>query len=541
MPNNVQLNKIVINIKDNFFDKYKIYKIRITDGKKLWPKIDDLKTKVVASCGLKENNATYLYLIVEKLSLVEIRETLKKADIPYDVVSMVYTDPPVKLFVNAAMKSKDLISLAGKNYYIAGISFYKTDKKLKTAVDIPEISVFHNGTIQVHQTRFLRANKNSKGPFFVLKDDTLERSNIFQEPSYIEHGLKDKKAKPLSYISLTESGFTNSRVWIIKRIVELIKRQFSGLVEISYSTAEDILHVSGDSFISLREEIDKNLEKEFRDTGVKSDIKEIYGLFNIQNKDDFKIKLIPDKKDDEPKDIHVPDLHTQHIQESTYKKIKNSENAMKYIGRALLTELAIKKGVLEGKDTFNDVKDEITCIYKDNDILHYCHKNDADLCFGHIDPIYENLPGLIPEEVLSLSETHIIIHNGNLFGLCETPLSPLAGEDAENLIRENHGKVRGEELRNKVAGGILDAHIYMYDNENYIYTSVIGKGMQSKIPKASYLIKVTQYTGKEESLEFLFPYLCVTYINAGDRYTKWPYLFKYITESIAVTSAPDQS
>ena len=505
----IRINKIRLDVDSNFFKSHHIYKIRC--DKELWKRIDDVGFE--ASCGIKENNNVFLYILTDA-NKPEVRKHLEERKIPYSTISET-GEVPLKLIVNSICRDEGFCTVSGANYYLGSVSFYKNEK-LKKVIDIPEIWVSHDGVITVHTVRF---SKWKHGTEYRVVDDKMVQEKYPDENCYQKRGIKDRKAAPLPYLDISMSGFIASRTMIIQLILSKINHKYPD-IHASFEEAEDIKQFRSVSADKCTKMLDENIKNHFAD-GVTSDVPGFNELYNIPNTGLCRIKLIEEKEKYAPgEDEHINSLDIQHITRPTL------EENQKCIARACFTELAIKQDIKGGVDSFSgNLSDEATFFIRDED-FYYVRKQGMYLEFGKFD--YFSVPKWVMPEVLEAEESFIIMRDG-VIGLEETDLSPMPDERFAEVMLETDGKIRNKTYRNELIGGVVDAHLYKYDGNMYYYSSIIGQGMNSKISKADTFMKLVEYKPCKD-YDWILPYVCVTYINAGNRFTKYPYPFKYLRE-----------
>lgn len=529
----IELNKVKSNINESFFKQYRVYKIKCDSS--LWGHMDSLLDTVEASCGKKEEGVTYLYVLT-KDNRAALKQALEKAQLDYYIVSETRT-VPLKLLVNAVCRDENFMSIGGRNFYLSTVQFYKEDKSLRSVVDIPEIWASNEGCITIHNVRFKRYREGASGPFYRLASGKLVRTLRPDETNcFVIGGLKGKHAGPLPILAIYEADYIGSRAAIVRTVVGKINDRFQGLLRLDFETAEDCMHIGDKTIGTYRKKVDQMIERQFQGIGVKSDIPEVYENYRVPKGDRYRIELIDakeDYEDDEDADPYQPRLDTQHITRETYEAVvgKKEINA---IVRACMVELAIKKDIHERRDSFNTSNENLICIVRDEKTKRftYCEKkNTGELVFGEFIEFGEH-PDFVRERLFEVKEDYILIKGENMYGIKETEYVPLPSADLLSETIDKKGKIRNTEDRNRLIGGMLDMHLYRYQGRTFYYSASIGGGMNTKIAKASRLMEIVDYSteGTNKNFDWLFDYLGVTYINAGNRFTKHPYLFKYLKE-----------
>lgn len=520
-----EVNKVDITVNPAFFEQYNVFKIKA--NKKLWEKLDKLDFE--AFCGMGSKGDVNLYVLTKESRSV-VHKKLEENEVPFDTIAS-NSDIPLKLLVNAVCRKPGYAVIAGRNFCLLPVSFHSGDK-LRKIVDIPEIWASSDNVISIHSVRFIRYNpdRDEDVPAYRYKDGEFVRDFHPNEECFIKHGIRDKKAKALSYLDTSVNGYLKSRVAIVRMVVDKINETFKGLIELSFCSAADIYSFRGESAKKYQNILDENITQHFKD-GVLSDITEIYEYYNIPKEGQCRIRLIEKEEDyDEGKDEHIKSLNVQHITRPVYSEAIE-KGQLEPIARGCLTELAIKQDILGNIDCFSgyihSLDDSATFFLKKDSKFCYAKKNGMFMefgCFTLNDP-----PSWARDEILDAEENYIIERNSCVLGLKATSMFPITDSDAWQTINREHGKIRGKEHRNNVLGSLIDAHLFEMDGHIYYFSSVIGKGMQSSILKADTLMEIVEYK-KDISYEWLMPYVCVTYINAGNRFTKYPYPFKYIKE-----------
>lgn len=532
------INRILLNIDSNFFRHYSVLRIACT--KQLWDRIDELKPYVAASCGIKAEKGYWLYVLTKE-SKARVRDVLEKVGIEFGNIKE-GRELPLKLLINAVCRSDGYISVAGRNYYVSQTNFYSSDgQRLKSVVDIPEIRVDADSCISIHTVRFRKWKKSDEKAAYYYEDGNLIRTRTpRKEDCYVAGGIEGKKANPLSYLNTTESGYLKSRVSIIRSVVEKINELFQGYVFAQFDSAEDIAHFQKERITRCTENTEMMFLHAFAETGILSDIPQVYEMYDIKQSGSAQIKLIgpKDSYGADNEDPYVPSLSVQHVTEDTYHKAlseyqRGSKTLMRSLVRACLIELAIKKDVLEKKDSLNPGADELCVVIRDKENrFHYCRrKEDGELTFGSFTYFDGAKPDHIEDSIFDITESHIMIRNNIMYGIAETARMPLPAKNAFEEIKRTKGKVRNGRMRNELLGSILDVHIFKAEGKTYYYSGNIGNGMKPIVAKASTFMELVNYGGRACSdLSWIFNYIGVTYINAGDRFTKYPYLFKYLRE-----------
>ena len=535
----IEVSRLKFDIKDSFFEKYNVY--RIHSNKDLWKKIDDL-TGFTASCGTSEEEGTFLYIMSDK-NRHEVHNALEKKGIPFTHINTT-RQIPGKLIINAICREKGFISLAGKNYWIEGVNFYD-NKSLKHNIDIPEIWIEKDGSLSLHSVRFIRYRKKySKLPAFKISGHSLVRTySPDADTCFVRHGSPNARAKVLNYLNTNSDKYNFTRVAVIRRIRDVINRCFDGLIIASFDTVCDSVQFrSKKSAKAYKGIIDENIRKHFSG-GVLSDVPEINEMYSIPNQGEARIKLVKDPEDyEDGQDEYEKSLDIQHITISTYEAAKKDRakkndpeksDLLQSVSRACLVELAIKQDVKGNIDSFsaylNELNDSASFFLRDGETYHYVRKTGMYLQFGSFDIM--SVPDWVPDKLLDAEETHLILRGKSIIGLRETNISPLASENAGDEVFYRKGAVRNEKVRNELFGGFLDAHVFTGAGKTYYYSSIIGNGMNAIIRNADTLMEFVPYT-KCDNYDWILPYIAVTYINAGNRYTKYPYPFKYLNEWI---------
>ena len=83
--------------------------------------------------------------------------------------------------------------------------------------------------------------------------------------------------------------------------------------------------------------------------------------------------------------------------------------------------------------------------------------------------------------------------------------------------------------------GIVDICFYEKDNQHYYSSGMVGKGMNTGIPKASLIYKVDLLKG-QNILESLLKTMSVAFVKYNS-FTVLPYPFKYLREYIEMDEA----
>ena len=203
--------------------------------------------------------------------------------------------------------------------------------------------------------------------------------------------------------------------------------------------------------------------------------------------------------------------------------------------RKLLTELSMKRDIEERQDKFDLLHERIIVIERGEvgELSRYLdHMEDGVLEFGEFYAESMDIPGALEpyiDKILSIEADKFVVHNGHVYGLVPTAIMPLAAENSLQEIEERNGNVRSFAVRQPIFGGMLDAHVYRMDGHTYYYTSIPGQGMNTTLKKAFYMVEMVG-DDVEEDLSWLFDSICVTFVGVGDKYSKFPYLFKYLRE-----------
>lgn len=546
----VDVTKLRIDIKDAFFKKYCVY--RIGTDRRLWNKLDLID--FAASCGKVENGHTYLYILTEE-NRPTVKRRLEELEVPFDVIGESRT-VPAKLLVNAICRDKGFTCLAGKNFWIEPVTFYREDKQVR-AVDIPEIWLSNENVISIHTSRFVMYNEHYRNlPAYRYEEGRLVRDYAPDDSCYVQHGEidrrtgKQRRAKALNYLSTNDGAYYSSRAALIQLILMRLNKKFSGLLTADFEQAVEIVSFPAESQAKYKKMLDDNIRMHFSE-GVWSDAKEFLEIYGIKPiKTGPRIMLVDEKEAyEEGKDEYVPSLDVQHITRPLYLQAKeeidaHSENIsgegkgsknllMAQLARCCLTELAIKQDVAGGVDSFSgyltSFREPAVFIIKNDNFCNYVRKDGILLDFGRFDLADPRYPSWAPDTLLDVKEKHIVIKDKAILGLEATGISILPDKSSGRIISEKHGKVRNKEYLEPLFGGMIGAHIYELGGEIYYYSSVVGKGMKPNINNASTLMRIVEYVPCD-NYDWFLPYVAVTYINAGDRFTKYPYLFKYLEE-----------
>jgi len=528
-----------VDVSPEFFKEYCVYKV--SADKTLWNRLDDLDD-FEASCGTGTKGNISLY-IMSKHNQREIRDRLEAKNISFSTISATQ-DFPLKLLINAVCRDAGFATLSGKNYYIPPALFYKGEQLLDV-VDIPEIWVSRDNVLTVHSTRFVRYDPDyhKSVPIYRYEKGRMKKVKRAEGICYVRKGIPGYKADSLAYLDSTDTGYLMSRVAIISLIVDKINGRFGGFVKVTFDSLKDVAVFRGERATKYRDMLDANIHEHFKLGADLVDVPEFSGLYGIPCNGNCKVMLVEEKDSyEEGEDVYEASLDVQHLTRPLYEKARGSKRGLtlKTLARACLTELAIKQDVAGSIDSFsgymNSLDDMAVFILKEEGTCHYVKKAGIYLEFGSFDTLLP--PEWVPEEVLFANESLFILRNGAVIGLRDTDMTPLPSETAWSVIAEKEGKVRGQEFRNDIMGGILDAHIFEKKGRKFYYSSIIGSGMQPKIAKADKIIELIEYKAPE-SYEWLLPYVCVTYINAGNRFTKYPYPFKYLKEWMKVQRSGD--
>ena len=565
--NMVTVNILSMSVKDCFFEKYSVFKMRV--GKNDWKKLDMVNNEFLASAMEYDGPDRNFFVLVpaEPAAQIKVRNKLDELGFDYGTVQkMGKSSIPYKLILSAAVRARGGMVLSGRLYlYSPGI----TDGVFlgrRFSFTMPEISVDANGVISVHNVTFRKVEGSgydeTKGSpvYTVNKGDLVRKYDPPFNDCVYRHGVEGQKAETISWLSVGKvASFHASRNHMIRDIVCRANKLFDGCVTLSFREAESIQDYStGMSAKKYKASTDVMIKKRFFDIGIDSDIPEMLEEYGIAKGNDAAIRLIDSKEEYKARgvsDEHVADLSVQQVlrdtvdnlklEDGTYKPRKNRKGEIvgKYSGgvmgvfRKNLIELAIKQDILACKDILNpDAEPMIVLMRSGEDRMIYASR-DAQGCleFGSfyisgIDSPDCVLPYI--DEISCIDEDKFIIHEGMVYGLKETMVMPLADQMASTEIRERDGKVRGDKkdgIRTRLFGGMLDAHIYAIDDHIYYYASVPGSGMNETIDKAFYLVEIIGGSVTED-YTWLLDSVCVTYVGVGDRYTKFPYLFKYLRE-----------
>ena len=522
----IELNRMTIDLLPAFFDSYNVYKIKA--NRKLWSKLDDLDFE--AFCGTGSKGDVHLYILT-KDNRKKVRDDLEKKGVPFDTV-METTDVPVKLLINAICRLPGYASLSGKHYCLLPVNFYK-GKKLKCVVDIPEIQVSKDGVVSIHSARFVRFDPNYHDglPAYRFTGDSMVRDYHPDDMCFVRHGIPGSPAASLAYLDTTVTGYLKSRVALVRLISDKIIERFRGLLSLKFCTVDEICVFRGQRAEKYKAMLDKNIEQHFS-SGIDSDIPEVYMHYNIPRGDACSIRLIEEKDAyAEGEDVYLSSLNIQHITRPLYEKATENEKLMEPLIRACLTELAIKQDIDGSIDCFSgyihSLDDSAVFYYRRGARFSFVKKTGMFLKFG-VFSLYDP-PEWVPESVLDASEEHIVERGQCVIGLNSTDMFPITDSSAWEIISREDGRIRNAALRDDVLGAMVDAHLYECDGRKYYYSSVIGNGMKAKIAKADTLLEIVEYE-PDGSYDWLLPYICVTYINAGNRFSKYPYPFKYLRE-----------
>lgn len=555
----VCVNKLNMTVDGSFFDRYAVFRTAV--GKGAWQKLDLLNTRVQASAVVVTDKGKALFILTEASSSaqVNVRDILDECGISYQFLSKAQAEEiPLKLILSAACRSRGGKILSGRLFlFDSGVAAMLTDRD-RFSFTIPEIRVGHDGVINVHNVTFIKVDCENEhciggSPVYTVADGDMKRQ--YKPPysgCFYIHGVHNHKAKPVKLLD-TEDGFkyTTSRDYIIKDVVTRANALFAGSVTIYFDRVCSILdHSYSKSIRQHKEEIDRCILERFQDLGVHSDIPEIFRMYPLPVGEDVAIKLIDTKEEygeRNEEDAHKSSLSIQHVTRRKLAGLKDTDGNYKlnrkktaYASavagnfRKWLVELAIKQDILCGEERFGMSAGEITVIERmAGAVSFFAHRaEDGALTFG---TFYENgidLPGCIGphiEEVLNLDEDKVIIHAGRVYGLKDTSIMPMASDRTMAEIIHNGGKVRNAKMRSALFGGVLDAHIYLLDGHVYYYAYIPGKEMKRTIDKAWYFVELVG-ADPGEDFSWLFDSVCVTYVGVGDKYSKYPYLFKYLDE-----------
>ena len=562
-------NRIRAEVNPAFFDNYTVYVCNA--GKDTYRKIKDVQIGVVAAACIRrnENGESMLYLLTKNATRKTVSGQLNDADISFTALKET-RHVPLKLLIARACRKEGCETLYGTSCLVP--RFAKPAGK--SALYIPEIGIYNEVTARnvqtadlfVHNRKWIHPDDDDHtNPRFEVDGIVIRRATkeTPAEKVFIKHG-KGKRAKAIRVLDF-EKEMDAPRSAILRTIINDILLIFKETVSVSFIDArEKAVYPCGGKAPSAKamlDALDKAIGARLRGCGLKvpAELEEIYTLYpDIERGDELEIRVI--KTEEEYKkmgirDEHINSLNVQQLTEETRdERLTASAGGSAPVFRKLLTELCIKRDVAEGRDILNrfvgdsylETEPAIFISTYEADFRLQCpvylkYGKDGDLSFGCLDETLDD-PDLLPfaETIKNLRQpAKLIIHNGCVTELRDTLTTPLAADSFRKKVMDITGGkgtrgLRTRENRNALAGDLLNLHIYETDEGSFAYCGVVGASMDRTIKNASYFVKLVPLIGSEENYSWLFPYMAVTYMSGGEKYSKYPYPFKYLNEWLAV-------
>lgn len=370
-------------------------------------------------------------------------------------------------------------------------------------------------------------------PFLVLKPNEIRNSRAY----FIDKIIKIVNERYTNYLRFEFTNLPLTKTMVEKSDTDFIEKSLndvrnSKVVLINKET--DSLYES--SFLSLKESLSQKLGTEI---AVSNDISpNSLNIIFLHDKDYYSNKKIEDPYQ-QIKRNEVIQCVT--IEDSVNKIINNTDAVI----NTIFKELTIKNDIVHKKritldrwENFGFKNDWYFGIEKDEIKYFMTIHPDGTFQFEKSKPLFStfsspnirSLANLIDDSNLK-GKSIIMDESGNVIMLSRTGEYCLPNPEIYKLDVIS----RSNDSRKALLEGIVDICFYEKDNQHYYSSGMVGKGMNTGIPKASLIYKVDLLKG-QNILESLLKTMSVAFVKYNS-FTVLPYPFKYLREYIEMDEA----
>lgn len=539
-------------VKFKTSDKYIKFGAAILDN-------DDIHAKSIAF-----EKGPVFYALLNKDEEKQLRYVdLKDPSISYESVRAIEvpTYLLIRLFVNYLNNFKN------ESFNNLGGAFYKIHRILYDGkyIEVLKLSVTSDFIIEVSATKFMQVTKKYKDyPLYTFSNKNNSFKRVYeivdQIPTYIN---KSPKKTEIQFIDIVKK---EGRARFVNDIIEKVNSSYSKYINLQFEEIEILKKVD-------------SLNKEFMDTTIRlynslpcyilnmsNSIEDEYSFNNvkecIENYTGCNIRKVSKLNPDGINlvYIHDADYYSDNKFNDPYKELSISspiqrftvENYKSYIdadGKPLAALKTIMKESIIKHDIF------ITNQLSFDDWTKYNFKNDW--IFGIAKEVKVG-------DVKNEEYYFITIHTdgkfeckkfvNTLFSADEYELyrQTLAGTNGNTIfVKDDEGNInlieqtnmftlpnqsfykdavgRSKKDREEYYPGLLDINYYEINGVNYYNVGTYGFGMQSNIPKASHLYKISQLNNSKNIVEDLLELMGVSFVKYNS-FTVVPYPVKYLKE-----------
>lgn len=419
------------------------------------------------------------------------------------------------------------------------ISVFK-DKKSKALLELPRYLLSANGkfrrALNFDETKDAYVNKGIPGkkaelPFLELKQDTIRMGRAYFMNKIVEM-LNDRFS---AFLSVSFSNIDIERKVTERRDIDFVEKSLDCVSNHGvYLTSRMVDGAYSDDMQSLKSSLSKALGKQINDAAVdKSNDMEIVFLHNedyYQDKDDPYKKLSRD---------HVAQCIT--LEDATGKIVANK----KAVINTIFKEMTIKNDILRmyriTLDDWSSFKFEHDWIFGEEKsgkkyfmVIHpdgtFEFERQEGFLGRYRNKVLYELSNKLDE--LDLKGKVIILDDkGNINVISRTNLFCMPNPEIFKLEKLS----RNEESREKYLSGIVDINLFNDNGECFYSAGIVGYGMNTAIPKAGLLYKVTVVEGKNV-IESILETMSVMFVKYNS-FTVLPYPIKYLIEYMKITDA----
>lgn len=409
------------------------------------------------------------------------------------------------------------------------------DKSKSKIVEYPKYLLLSNGkfrrVLKEDSSNKIYINKEIPGkkaemPFLDLNANMLKLNRAY----FINHVVKQLNSRYGSFLTISFMDYSLVKKVTARRDADFVQKSLSCLSSHHiYMTSLMPKGAYDSEYESLRSSLSGELRKEIARTPINPE-KDMEIVF-LHNKDYYR-------------DIEDPYKHLSREHVVQCVTLENSTNKIiaekKVIINTIFKEMTIKDDILnKHRITLDDwqsfgfngnwVFGEEVNNKKYFMIVH----SDGSLEFDHQKGLldkYENkvLYSLSSKlDSLDLKGKSIIRDaENNIIVLSRTNTFCMPNPDIFSL----NSVSRSKEAREHYLSGVTDINLFAHENECYYNAGIVGNGMNTSIPKANLLYKVTVINGRN-IIESVLGMMAVMFVKYNT-FTVLPYPMKYLREYI---------
>ncbi|MCQ2799934.1 MAG: hypothetical protein MJ228_04155 [Bacilli bacterium] len=576
---NISIDTKAVDDRFDFFS-FKTSKKFIAKGARFLDIGEDTKAESIA---FDYGVTAFAMFKKNSMKLAELQNKLADADIAARKVSVdeLKEHIVVRLLLNSLGNSNydgfEFNNLTGRLYFFLPDWVAKNGKSVK-ALDISTTSL-PDGRIRLNANActFTRVSCFKTKPdsrfarYSISINGTMKR--VFEnDPSYNSEGLFVRKTPSgkkteIPFIDFSKGRQGSTRVAAIYKVINSFNAKFAGLCSLSFDELE------------IKEKLDSKRDEDFLERSVSSLSRLGVNVVNLdvneEDRPDFDrlieniSRFMPGCRITESDSVsnsipnvvfmHNADYYKENGYDDLYKTLPRNaavqcvteedagSSSSEAVIKTIIKELAIKQDIIHGRKitlddwpdygfanpvSFGMIEDEVPYFIEISPNGEISTIKSRGIFHTFTEEKYDSMKQDLLSSINS-GGVYLISDGQNEIIISSTGVNTLPDEDI--FVSESP---RGKEARAKFMAGVTDINLYESGESTVYNVGVIGKGMNSSLPKGSVLYKASVVKG-HNIIESLLKTMSVMFVKYNS-FTVLPYPIKYLREWVAIeTSSQD--